>query len=112
MADGSLEQLPPLGGWCWGDVSQVTGRCVAGQAGNCRRSVPKVSQVCKKRQTCDAILLPGPICVAGDAKNADLRRFAAGPATLRDATCNGLPPDLRRSGMPRAAICGLTGDGV
>ena len=37
-----------------------------------------------------------PICVAGDEKNADLRRFGPGPATENDGTCDGKRWDLRR----------------
>lgn len=54
-----------------------------------RRSHAEVSQVCKKRQTCDVILLLRPICVAGDAKNTDLRRNEPPPATKTPLTCNG-----------------------
>ena len=50
MADDYLEQLPPFGAVgtrercrrSRGEVSQVRAQSVAGQAGNCRRSVPKV----------------------------------------------------------------------
>ena len=60
----------------------------ADDGAKCRRWRSKVSQVCKKRRTRDALLLLGPICVAGGTKNADLRRFIEGPATWSDETCD------------------------
>ena len=54
-----------------------------------RRSRAEVSQVCKKRRTCDVLLLLRPICVAGDAKNTDLRRYGPPPATKMPGTCDG-----------------------
>ena len=53
-------------------------------------------QVCKKGRTGDGIWLLWPICVAGDAKNADLRRQSPGPTTAEPRTCDGRAPDLRQ----------------
>ena len=77
---------------------------VAGDGAKCCRSVPKVSQVCKKRRTCDAILLLWPICVAGDTKNADLRRFIEGPATVCHLACDDSGFHLQQSGLSRATV--------
>ena len=61
----------------------------------CRGSHTKVSQVCKKRRTCDGFLLLRPICVAGDAKNTDLRRYGSPPATIMPGTRDGTSHHLR-----------------
>jgi hypothetical protein len=82
-----LKIIAPWGGLAGGAL-QVAGQSVAGDGAKCRRTGWELSQVCKKRRTCDGILLLWPICVAGDAKNADLRRFIEGPATWSDETCN------------------------
>ena len=79
--------------WCvflmqmYGKVSATGLQMSRGQRR--RRSRAEVSQVCKKRRTCDVLLLLRPICVAGDAKNTDLRRYGPPPATKMPGTCDG-----------------------
>ena len=73
----------------------------------CRRSDAEVSQVCKKRRTCDVLLLLRPICVAGDAKNTDLRRYGPPLATVRATTCDENARDLRRR-HPRRSSGAMT----
>lgn len=66
------------------------------QGQRCRRSRAEVSQVSKKRRTCDVLLLLRPICVAGDAKNTDLRQYGPPTATKMPGTCDGTGHHLRR----------------
>ena len=80
-----------------GEVSQVKGYTVAGQRIYRRRSKDIPSQVCVFGPTCDGICNRRPICVAGQRKNADLRRFGNRPATLHILTCDTLAGDTLAS---------------
>ena len=72
----------------------------------------RLSQVRKNSLICDTICFVVVICVAVRAKNADLRRYDSGPATLRQQTCNVTIADLRRFGGRPATLRQRTCDGL
>ena len=71
-------------------------------------SLSVTSQVCKNNWTCDAICRESLICVAGVGKNADLRHYYAGPATLLRWTCDGLASNLQQYMVVLVTICDPT----